>query len=212
MAQQLNLYGPGFRRQRDGLDARVALRVLLLALLFFVLLGGVLAWRMRPSAPAEQAGDQAWRAQQAQVQELKAALAARRQRVEAELARVRQVEQAIARVQAALQGGTDGTGDGGMPYSAYFQALANQAHGALWITGFSVSADGRALELKGRALDAAALPDYLSHLNAEPVFRGRQFTQLNLASVLPEGAPEGASPLTEFTLRSGGPLDAKEAR
>jgi hypothetical protein len=73
----------------------------------------------------------------------------------------------------------------------------------MWITGFSVSPDGQSLELRGRALDAAAVPDYLAHLNAEPVFRGRQFGQLSLSAVLPEGAAEGAAPITEFTLRSG---------
>ena len=77
------------------------------------------------------------------------------------------------------------------------------------MTGFAVSADGQSIELKGRMLDASALPDYLTRLNAEPVFKGRQFAQLQVTSMSTEGAETTGPRVTEFVLRSGAP-DSKE--
>lgn len=211
MRQQINLHNPAFRRQRDRLDARAAGGSLAAAALLCALGGAWLSWVAEPADAAErQAQEQASRDEQNHLADLKQQLATRRHAVEAELRRVQGIEQAIARVQGALTGGS--LGEAPVAYSAYFEALANQRHAALWITGFSVSADGRALELRGQALDAAALPDYLGRLNEEPVFRGRRFAQMTLGSVLPEGAAEGSAPVTEFVLRGGGSADfAKEA-
>ncbi|MBN8486700.1 MAG: PilN domain-containing protein [Burkholderiales bacterium] len=207
--QQLNLYQGAFRPQRLGVGLSTALWVWAATVLSLLLASGALAWIDR-QRPASQ--DDAQRATQAaQIQALKAELEQRRRTVDAELSRVRAVEQAIARVQSSLRGPAETAS--APAYSAYFEALANQAHGALWITGFSVSPDGQHLELRGRALDASAVPDYLARLNAEPVFRGRQFAQLSLNTVSGDGAVETGPLLTEFILRSGLPgLDGKEVR
>jgi len=207
--QQVNLYRGSFRPQRTGVGLDTALWVWAGTVLLLLLVSAMLVWidRRQPAAL-----DDAQRTTQAaQVQALKAELEQRRRTVDAELSRVRAVEQAIAKVQASLRGPAEGAS--APAYSAYFEALANQAHGALWITGFSVSPDGQSLELRGRALDASAVPDYLAHLNAEPVFRGRQFAQLSLGTVSAEGVNDGGPQLTEFVLRSGAATsDGKEGR
>ncbi|EHR70233.1 hypothetical protein BurJ1DRAFT_1361 [Burkholderiales bacterium JOSHI_001] len=113
---------------------------------------------------------------------------------EQELAQLRQLDAAQRRVLSALDTGTAGSPEG---YTAYFLALARQAQPTLWITGLAVGADGQALEIEGRMLDAQALPTYLKRLTAEPRFRGRSFAQLQLRS-----ATEAGVPVTEFTLRS----------
>lgn len=207
--QQVNLYRGAFRPQRSGVGLSTALWVWGATVLLLLMSSLALVWVDRRQ-PVTQ--DDAQRASQAaQIQALKAELEQRRRGVDAELARVRAVEMAMARVQASVRGAAEGSP--APAYSAYFEALANQAHGALWITGFSVSPDGQALELRGRALDAAAVPDYLARLNAEPVFRGRQFAQLSLTSVSPDGAAESGPQLTEFVLRSGTTApEGKEAR
>jgi Tfp pilus assembly protein PilN len=207
--QQLNLYRGALRPQRQGVGLGAALWVWGGTLLALLLLSAGLVWIDRRQPVAQD--DVQRSAQAAQVQALKAELEQRRRGVDAELSRVRAIEQAIARVQASLRGPAEGAS--APAYSAYFEALANQAHGALWITGFSVSPDGQSLELRGRALDASAVPDYLARLNAEPVFRGRQFSQLSVNTVSGEGAAETAAVLTEFVVRSGpAGADAKEPR
>lgn len=207
--QQINLYRGAFRPQRQGVGLDRALWIWAATAVLLLGLGSWLAWTQR-GLPTSQ--DDALRSTQAaQIQALKSELEQRRRGVDAELSRVRAIEQAIAKVQASLRGPADSAS--APAYSAYFEALANQAHGALWITGFSVSPDGQSLELRGRALDAAAVPDYLARLNAEPVFRGRQFAQLNVTTVGSDGAVEAGAVLTEFVVRSGPPgTETKEAR
>lgn len=213
MAQQLNLLSPAFVRPRDWLTLRTVIGAVIGVAALLLLLGGWLAWQVDPAHQGEAAGQDAGLQQAlAQVTDLKARLAERRRNMETEMRRVREVEQAIVRVQQALNQGEEGDA---APYSAYFEALANQAHASLWITGFSVSANGRQLELRGQALDAAMLPDYLGRLNAEPLFKGRRFDHLILGSAPAEGADSTAPAYSEFVLRTGGvvePGDAREAR
>ena len=80
----------------------------------------------------------------------------------------------------------------------------------MWLTAFSVSADAAALELQGRMTDPHRLPDYLRHLNSEPLFKGRTFAQMSLKAVEPaasgaagaSNSTVGGSSITEFTLRA----------
>lgn len=206
MAQQLNLYAASFRRPQHLLSATNALRALAALLAVGVLIGGFLAWRT--SVGSVDAHEQQMFAQhRAKVMALQEQVAAQRKEVDVEAAKLREVEQALARVKATLQGGAEGAV--AVSYSAYFEALAKQSHGALWLTGFAVSADGQSIELKGRMLDASALPDYLSRLNAEPVFKGRQFAQLQVTALAPEGAESAGPKVTEFVLRTAA-QDSKE--
>lgn len=121
----------------------------------------------------------------------------------AELERLQALETARVQVRSAMQllrpSGAESHASHG---SQFFDALSRHARGALWLTGFSVAADGEQIELAGRMLSAAALPAYLRSLNDEPLFRGRPFAQLDIkgggrgdAASLPPG-------VVEFTLRS----------
>lgn len=206
MAQQLNLYGPSFRRPKNALSASNALRGLALVVTIGLLIGGFLTWRTSVGL-VDTKEQQVFAQHRAKAMALKEQVAAQRQEVELEASKLREVEQALARVKATLKGGA--AGDTAVSYAAYFEALAKQSHGSLWLTGFVVSPDGQSIELKGRMLDASALPDYLTRLNAEPVFKGRQFAQLQLNSMAAEGAEAGPK-LTEFVLRTASAQDSKE--
>ncbi|MBQ0958829.1 PilN domain-containing protein [Ideonella sp. 4Y11] len=207
--QQINLYRGALRPQRVGVGLDRALWIWAGTVLVLLSLSAWLAWMQRHQHQAQ--ADTLRSSQAAQIQALKSELEQRRRGVDAELSRVRAIEQAMAKVQASLRGSADAAS--APAYSAFFEALANQAHGALWITGFSVSPDGQSLELRGRALDASAVPDYLARLNAEPVFRGRQFAQLSVNTVGNEAGADAGAVLTEFVLRSGLPgTEPKEAR
>jgi len=122
--------------------------------------------------------------------------------MQAELKQLREFEAAQQRVGAALRSHVGATQT---DYSAVFQALARQAGGPLWITGFAVSAGGDAFELDGRMLDSAALPPYLRRLNQEPPFAGRPFAQLQLSTVDDTAAGEPGTQVTAFALRSQPP-------
>lgn len=207
MAQQLNLNDPRFAPQPQ----RYAAHHGLLGMLLVLGLCSVLGAGMRLAA-SHQVG---------QAQQHEGALGPVRQQLaqqsataptgtgaEADLASLQVQDSAQRRVLAALQAGVAGVREGP---SEYLVALARQANGAVWITGFTISEDGNALELDGRMLDASALPDYLRRLNAEPRFRGRPFAQLSLkATESGSGVANGVMPAggstapatTDFALRS----------
>ncbi|MDT7836881.1 PilN domain-containing protein [Aquabacterium sp. OR-4] len=203
MAQQLNLYDPRFAPQPQRYAAHHGLLGMLLVLGLCSVLGAGL--RIAASHQVQQAqqheGGLTPLRQQLAAQDPRATPAAAG---DAELQTLRQHDAGQRRILAALQAGVAGVREGP---SDYLAALARQANGAVWITGFSISEDGQSLELEGRMLDSAALPDYLRRLNAEPRFRGRPFAQLNMrstelsAQALQTGG-SSAPATTDFALRS----------
>ena len=123
-----------------------------------------------------------------------------------ELQQLRRADTSQRQMRSAIASGAAGRTQG---YAEYFTALARQSQPALWITGFAIAADGVALELQGRMADPRMLPEYLRRLNAEPLFKGREFSQLSLKSVDASAAATGG--YTEFALR-GMPVTAEPGR
>ena len=193
MAQQLNLFDARFAPRSLRFSARQGLLALGGIALLAVLAHSGLHWAAdRATATARQA-----EADQAQLRDRVAALAnSAGSGAGSELKQLQALEAGQQRIRSALEGGAAGTREG---HADYLVALARQASGTVWITGFSVSEDGGAVELEGRMTDAAQLADYLRRLNAEPRFKGRPFAQLNLKATDANGT---TLPHTEFALRS----------
>lgn len=193
MAQQLNLCDPRFARRSLRFSAQQGLLALGgLALLAVLANVGLHVAAGRALATARQA-----ETDQAPLRARVAALAASAGTgAGSELQQLQALEAGQRRIRGALDGGAAGVREG---HADYLAALARQASGAVWITGFSVSEDGGAVELEGRMTDTAQFTDYLRRLNAEPRFKGRPFSQLNLKSSDTSGA---TLPYTDFALRS----------
>ena len=193
MAQQLNLFDPRFAPRALRFSAQQGLLAVAGALLLTLLASGGLRW---VSDQAAAAGRQA-EADQAPLRARLAALGAGANTgAGSELQQLQAVDAGQRRIRGALEGGAAGVREG---HADYLLALARQASGTVWITGFSVSDDGNAVELDGRMTDTAQFTDYLRRLNAEPRFKGRPFAQLNLKATDASGA---SLPYTEFSLRS----------
>ena len=201
MPQQINLLDASLLRRREALGFATG-GVAMLATLG---LAGALAWGLQAlgSQTAARAGEL-----ETDLAALQARAAPTRpaapSRDALELGRLHAVEAGQQRVRAALDAGQVGTPQG---YSGFLLALSRQTRPSLWLTGFTVAADGRALELRGRMTDPRRLPDYLRRLNAEPLFKGREFAQLSLKTVptvSPEAATGAGASDTEFALRSAG--------
>jgi len=193
MAQQLNLFDARFSPQTLRWSARHGLLAVAGALLLAGAATQALHWSARRALAAAAQAETTLAPLRAQVM---AASASGPAGAAAELAQLRRLEAGQRRIRAALDAGAAGAREG---HADYLLALARQASGALWITGFAVSEDGSAIELEGRMSDPAVLTDYLRRLNAEPRFKGRPFAQLSLKSVDSNGL---ALPYTEFALRS----------
>ena len=205
MAQQINLLDPSLSHQREWLGSAAGLGTLAAVMCVSVAL--TLGLRVKSSQSLVQAtvaeaelGALRARVTVAQAPTRSLSIPA------AELARLRAVKSAQERVRAALDSGQVGATQG---YSPYLLALSRQMQGKLWLTDFSVAPDNRSLELSGRMTSPRELPDYLQRLNAEPLFRGREFAQLSLKAMVPGNGADGARSVenmgpdyAEFVLRS----------
>lgn len=191
--QQLNLFNAHFLPQALRYSARQGLLAAAGMLVLTLVASQALQWA---AGQADAARLQA----EAELTQLRPGLAATISLAASapggELAQLQQLEGVQRRVRAALDAGAAGTREG---HGDYLVALARQASGQVWITGFSVSDDGLAIDLEGRMTDSSVLADYLRKLNAEPRFKGRPFAQLSLRGSDQNGA---ALPYTEFALRS----------
>ena len=196
MPQALNLLDASFEPQRRWRGSASAAAALLL------MLGGVAAGVMVLQSLIQRSDEHA-AALGRDLADLQARVialgTAAPSRDAEELARLRTVEAGQRQVRAAIDSGLAGTRQG---YSEYLLALSRQTRPSLWLTGFNVAADGRSLQLAGRMTDPRQLPEYLRRLNAEPLFKGREFAQLSLKTA--GGADAAAEPdnAAEFTLRT----------
>lgn len=203
--QQINLYNPALRRQREWLTLA---NLLVLAGLFTALLLAA-SWLLKNQASALQAGVQALDARlllaRAETAQLAAALAPNVSQDAAtrELADLRQQVALRQEVLAALQGGVgveNLQGPATLGFADYLRALARQTVSGLWLTGFSVAQGGQGMEVRGRMLGVDRLPEYIRRLNAEASFKGRQFVSLQIARPAPAAGQPGGTPYASFVL------------
>jgi Fimbrial assembly protein (PilN) len=209
MPQQLNLYARSLcqSQQPNALGTLLLLQGALLAVALAA--GAGLQWHTR-----QVQGDTLQLAVQtdtrrSSLQEGSTSRAEQQQRDQ--LQRLRDRDAAVQRLQGLLANGSAGRREG---YVDYLEALARQAHPAVWITGLTLQGSDDAIEIRGRMTDPAVLPDYLRSLQSEPRFKGRPFAALQIrrggAGALgtgTEGTATGDLPATsadysEFTLSS----------
>jgi hypothetical protein len=116
---------------------------------------------------------------------------------------------ALREVSGVLQRGELGNTRG---YAEYFRALARQHVEGLWLTGITIHGAGNEIGVRGRALDAQAVPGYLTRLTREPVLQGKGFGSLQIsegakaavpgAQAPAEPAAPQVAPYVEFSLQS----------
>ena len=209
MAQQLDLNDPRFTPQRLRFSARQGLFCIVLVLALGQGGGQALRWLAGQRSAAARHLDADLAPLRSALAALGASAAGGRARpgtataggtsAAAEIEQLQALDNAQRRIFGVLDSGVTGHREG---HAGYLLALARRASGALWITGFTVSDDGSEISLEGRMNDAAALPDYLRRLNAEPRFKGRPFAQLSLKAVDGGADPGSTAAFTEFSLRS----------
>lgn len=212
MSHHINLYDPALLRQRQRLTAA---NLLFVVVVLAVLLLGWGAWaRIQAAGLAAEAETLNTRTQSAREESVALGnqLASRKPdpKLDLDIASVKElmgVRQGI--LDALGQNGESGSAGG---YSDYLRGLARQSVNGLWLTGFSVGTDARRLEIRGRVLDPALLPEYIRRLNAEPAFRDHRFAALTVTvpappaatGVVPPGAkvpaPVEPPPYHEFAL------------
>ena len=176
--QQINLYQPIFRRQRQIFSAVTMLQM---AGVFVAALLGIYAYGIWQVLGLE--------AEAAQLETRESAYAAQLARLDPSqsLQHRRDIERELAELNAELEhqqrltdvlrerplGRTDG-------FSSQLVALARQHERGLWLTELTINGARRAIELVGQAVDAALIPTYLQLLGQEPALAGHRFDEFEL--------------------------------
>ena len=226
MSQEINLYEVRLRPHREWLGARLLGQA---ALAVLALVAGAAIWaHARSSAREAVAAELQAQVSERQTQVDTRTKAVAEQKVSPEMvAALADAREALAARTAAFDVLNSGRSLNTAGFSAIFKGFAQQApeNPRLWLTSFSVRHGGEAIEIRGRALDAAALPAYVQGLRRQPAFEGRRFAGLEMsdrsfkevevpgqAAVTKPQSPAGVSGNTEpgvveFVLRSEAALD-----
>lgn len=192
MTQQINLYDPSLLRQRDWLALG---NVMAAALLLAVAVGLLGAWARQdlPALTAQAAANDAQlKTLRDQITTLGQQAASRKAdpRVEQELGATRLLLAARAEVLDVLK---QRLGPDADSFADYLRGFARQSVAGLWLTGFSFDAASGGMEIRGRTVDPALLPEYIRRLNKEQAFQGRAFAALKLAEGKIEARPDAAA-------------------
>ena len=205
MTQQINLYDPELRRRVELLTL-TNLVLTSLVLLSIVILAAT--WlnlrRDKREAEATTLSLQS-KLLQDQVQSLGQRIGTQKPNLPLEQSLATLKEQLSARsgMLALLQ---RGLGPAAVSFAEYLRGFARQTPHGLWLTGFVVNGDGGGMEIQGRTVDPALVPEYIKRLNVEQSFHGVAFSALQLGvPAIAVGTNAAAVPkpaFHEFTLAS----------
>ena len=220
MSQYINLLGPAFRKQRQGLTLARALTAVALTVLVMLALQAHDQQQLGGLREELASAQRLVKAQSVHTDRLKSESAAGKGStgLDVEVQRLEGDLKAARDSMTVLEGGALGNRNG---FARYLQAFSRQAIDGLWLTGFSVAGSGD-VALNGRVIRPELVPAYIQKLNNEPALQGRAFSALELRRPAPPAnaapARDGEKPAVEapryleFALGSGEAADTTDAR
>jgi hypothetical protein len=178
MYQQINLYQPIFRKQRQIFSGATMLQALgIVAAALLVIHGYGLAKVGRLEADVVQLEGRE-RALTTQIARIDPALSAnRRAELEAELRRLNATLVDQQRLIDVLRDRPLGATTG---FSGYLAALSRQRTPELWLTELAVNGGTGAIELAGRSLRPEIVPEYMRRLGTEGALAGQRFDRFEI--------------------------------
>lgn len=183
MSQQINLYNPAFVPKREWLTGKNLAMTAALVYASLVAAGGWATRQAQQQAAAAKSAQEQLKLAQEALDATRKMLEGRKPSaaLQAEIERTRRLYAMRDEVLGVI-GGAMGTADNprGAGFGDYLNGLARQSREGLWLTGFTVSAGGGGMVLRGRTLDKGMLPEYVQRLNAEPAFAGKSFAGLQM--------------------------------
>jgi hypothetical protein len=178
MYQQINLYQPIFRKQRQVFSAVTLLQglgVVAAALLAIYAYGLVQVGNLEAAVVQLEGREKALTTQLARIDPSQSDH--RRAEVEDELRRLNatlvEQQQLIEVLRKQPLGNAEG-------FSGYLAALGRQRTPELWLTEFAISGGTGAIELAGRSTRPELVPEYLQRLGREEALVGQRFDRLEI--------------------------------
>jgi hypothetical protein len=176
MYQQINLYQPIFRKQRQIFSATTlaqAIGIVVAALLAIYAYGLVQVRGLETQVVQLEGREKALTTQLARIDPGQSQH--RRAEVEQELKRLNATLVAQQRLIEVLRKQPLGNTTG---FSPYLAALGRQRTPELWLTQFAINGGTGALELAGRSTRPEIVPEYLQRLGRETALTGQRFDAL----------------------------------
>jgi len=188
MPQQVNLYLPILRKQKD----RFAAQTLVLALAVILFTGGALmaawVWNLRHATDSLKL---TLATQTKELDDLRAALELAKSSsdpVDAAMTQeVKQRKLALEQRQNVLAALSQGLFQPGRGHAARLQLVAQTIPAVAWVT--RLKTDEQLLEITGFTLEPAALNDWVSRLAASSLLQGQTLSTVHVESVKPGGTP-----------------------
>ena len=182
MSHDINLYEARLRPRREWLNAKLLGQA---ALAVLAVVAATALWaHFRSSAREAVAAELQAQVSERQMQVDARTKALAEQKVSPDVvAALADAREALAARTVAFDVLSSGRSLNTSGFSGIFKGFAQQApeNPKLWLTAFSVRRGGEAIEIRGRALDAAALPTYVQGLRRQPAFEGRSFAGLEIS-------------------------------
>jgi Tfp pilus assembly protein PilN len=178
MYQQINLYQPIFRKQRQIFSATTMSRALAIVTVALLVIYGYGLLRVRGLEAEVVQLEGRERALTTQLARIDPSLnRGHRDEVAGELTRLNATLLDQQRLIEVLRDRPLGDTAG---FSAYLAALGRQRTAELWLTAIAVNGGTGAIELAGRSLDAKLVPEYMQRLSSEPALAGQRFDRFEI--------------------------------
>ena len=202
MSAQINLYHPRFLKQRDLLTLG---NVVLATVTCYVALAAAGGWAWQDAArrgAAAATAEAQLKSAKDQVEAATKAATARKPNAQlvAELESAEGLLRRRGDIARLLESGAIGNTGG---FAEYLRGFARQTPQGLWLAGFTIGSGGNDMEIRGRMLNPAALPDYIHRLGTEAAFQGRSFAALSMN----RGDPTPAAAVPSAPTSAAGPID-----
>jgi hypothetical protein len=178
MYQQINLYQPIFRKQRQIFSAATMFQALAIVAVALLAIYGYGSLRVRSLEAEVVQLEGRERALSTQLARIDPTMnQGRRDEVAGELARLNATLLDQQRLIEVLREQPLGDTAG---FSPYLAALGRQRTPMLWLTAIGVNGGTGAIELAGRSLDAKLVPEYMQRLADEPALAGQRFDRFEI--------------------------------
>jgi len=178
MYQQINLYQPIFRKQRQVFSATTMAQALGIVAAALLLVYGYGAWAVADLEVEVVQLEGREKALIAQLARLDPSLGrSRREELEQELRRLNATLLDQQRLIQVLRDEPLGNTDG---FSPYLAALGRQRTTELWLTELAINGGSGAIELAGRSTRPELVPEYLQRLGRETQLVGQLFDRFEI--------------------------------
>jgi Tfp pilus assembly protein PilN len=206
--QQINLYQPIFRRQRQIFSALTMAQAVGVFVTALLTIYGYGLWQVRgleAEALQLEGREKAYSAQLARLDP--SSSIERRREVERELERLNttliEQQKLIDVLKEQPLGSTEG-------FSSYLDALARQHERGLWLTEIKINGASNAIELVGHSLAAERVPAYLLKLGEEEALAGQRFDDFEIERK--SDSDEVSFRVSSRAANAGRPRDRAEGR